>query len=249
MSELPSTNSVPNQKKENFLLNIICNIALPVIMLKQLSSDDRLGPLFGLLVALAFPLGYFIYDLAQRRNANIISIFGFLNITLTGGFGLMEADPKWVIIKETAMPLLIAIMVLATANTKKSLLKTFLLNDQIFDIDKIHSHVDTPEKQTTLDKEFKIANWLLVASFMVSALLNFILASRIVKSQGGTEAFNQEIATLTWVGYLVITGPTMIISIYALWRLVKELRILTGLDFVGLLHEHHAADLESSKKS
>lgn len=163
---------------------------------------------------------------------------------LTGSFGLMEAEPKWVVLKETAMPLLIGVMVLATANTKKSLLKVFLLNDQLFDIDKINSHIDTAEKKATLEREFKVANWLLVASFMVSALLNYILASRIVKSQGGTEAFNQEIATLTWVGYLVITGPTMIISIYALWRLIKQLRSLTGLDFLGLLHEHHTAELE-----
>jgi len=234
---LASHNSKP--KQENFLLNIGCNIVLPIVALKQLSSDDRLGPVMGLVIALLFPIGYFVYDLAKRRNANVISIFGFMNILLTGGIGLMEAEPKWVVIKETAMPLLIAVMVLATANTKKSLLKTFLLNDQVFDIDKINRHIDNPEKQARLDKEFKIANWLLVASFGVSAALNYILASRIVKSPGGTEAFNNEIATLTWVGYLVITGPTMIISIYALWRLIKGLRTLTGLNFEGLLHEHH----------
>ncbi len=247
MSDAQSAPIDPSKKQENFLLNIGCNILLPVVMLKQLSSEDRLGPVFALVVALAFPIGYFVYDMVRRRNANIISVFGFLNIMLTGSFGLMEAEPKWVVIKETAMPLMIAVMVLATANTKKSLLKTFLLNDQLFDIDKINSHIDTPEKQTKLDSEFRVANWLLVASFMVSAALNYILASRIVKSQGGTEAFNQEIATLTWVGYLVITGPTMIISIYALWRLVKQLKLLTGLDFLGLLHEHHTAELEKKQ--
>jgi len=229
-------------KQENFLLNLACNIVLPIVALKQLSGDDRLGPVLGLVIALLFPIGYFVFDLAKRRNANIISIFGFMNILLTGSIGLMEAEPKWVVLKETAMPLLIAVMVLATANTKKSLLKTFLLNDQVFDIEKINSHINTPEKQQLLDKEFKVANWLLVASFGVSALLNFILASRIVKSQGGTEAFNNEIATLTWVGYLVITGPTMIILIFAMWRLVKQLGQLTGLSFEGLLHEHHTAD-------
>lgn len=244
MSDASQNSIDPRKKQENFLLNIAFNILLPVVMLKQLSSEERLGPLLALFVALAFPIGYFVYDMARRRNANIISIFGFLNIMLTGSFGLMEAEPKWVVLKETAMPLLIGVMVLATANTKKSLLKVFLLNDQLFDIDKINSHIDTAEKKATLEREFKVANWLLVASFMVSALLNYILASRIVKSQGGTEAFNQEIATLTWVGYLVITGPTMIISVYALWRLIKQLRLLTSLDFLGLLHEHHTSELE-----
>lgn len=244
MSDAPEPLKTP-KKSENFLVNILCNIGIPILILKYTSGEDRLGPILGLVVALLFPIGYFFYDLSKRKNYNIISIFGFLNILLTGGIGLMEAEPKWVVAKETAMPLLIGILVLVTAGRKNSLLKTFLFNDQIFDIEKIESHIDSQEKRATLNSHFKIANWLLVFSFLISAALNFILASMIVKSQGGTEAFNQEIATLTWVSWLVITGPTMAILIYALWRLIAGLKKLTGLDFEGLLHEHH---LQASSK-
>ncbi|MBK1877882.1 VC0807 family protein [Pelagicoccus mobilis] len=238
MSDAPTT-AAPPKKTENFLVNLICNLALPILVLKNLSGEERLGPVLGLVVALAFPIGYFVYDFVQRKNYNIISIFGFLNILLTGGIGLMEAEPKWVVLKETAMPLVIGILVLATAKRKNSLLKTFLFNDQIFDVEKIDSHIDTPEKKAELDSQFKVANWLLVFSFLISAVLNFVLASMIVKSPGGTESFNDEIGTLTWVSWVVITGPTMAILVYALWRLIKGLKKLTGLDFEGLLHEHH----------
>lgn len=238
MSDAPSHNESP-KKTENFFYNIVCNLALPIAVLKYLSGDDKLGPVYGLVAALAFPVGYFFYDLAQRKNYNIISIFGFLNILLTGGIGLLEAEPKWVVLKETAMPLVIGLLVLATAKRKNSLLKTFLFNDQIFDIAKIESHIDTPDKKTALEGQFKTANWLLVFSFLVSAALNFVLSSMIVKSPGGTESFNQEIATLTWVSWVVITVPTMAILIYALWKLIKGLKTLTGLDFEGLLHEQH----------
>ncbi len=234
-----SQETTTRPKTENFFVNLTCNLAIPILVLKYLSAEDRLGPVLGLIFALAFPVGYFLYDLQQRRNVNIISIFGFLNILLTGGIGLLEAEPKWVVLKETAMPLVIAVLVLATAKRKNSLLKTFLFNDQIFDLPKIESHIDTSDKRRLLDSHFKTANWLLVFSFLISALLNFILASHIVKSPGGTEAFNQEIATLTWVSWIVITVPSMAILIYALWRLIKGLRKLTGLDFEGLLHEHH----------
>ncbi|EDY84909.1 hypothetical protein VDG1235_4543 [Verrucomicrobiia bacterium DG1235] len=227
------------KKTENFFVNLVCNLALPIMVLKYLSGEDKLGPVAGLIVALAFPVGYFLYDFAQRRNYNIISIFGFLNILLTGGIGLMEAEPKWIVLKETAMPLMIGILVLATAKRKNSLLKTFLFNDQIFDVEKIESHVDTPEKKVALESQFKVANWLLVFSFLISAALNYVLAAWIVKSPGGTEGFNQEIATLTWVSWVVITGPTMAILIFALWRLITGLKKLTGLDFEGLLHEQH----------
>ncbi len=244
MSDAPAPLATP-KKQENFFVNLLCNLALPIMVLKYASGEDRLGPILGLVAALAFPVGYFLYDFSQRRNYNIISIFGFLNILLTGGIGLMEAEPKWVVIKETAMPLMIGVLVLATAKRKNSLLKTFLFNDQIFDVEKIQSHIDTTEKQVELDSQFKVANWLLVFSFLISAALNFVLASMIVKSPGGTETFNQEIATLTWVSWLVITAPTMAILIYALWRLVKGLKKLTGLDFEGLLHEHHTAKAKS----
>ncbi len=238
MSDAPKTAATP-KKPENFFVNLLCNLGLPILVLKYMSGDDRLGPVYGLVAALAFPVGYFFYDLSKRKNVNIISIFGFLNILLTGGIGLLEAEPKWVVLKETAMPLMIGVLVLATAKRKNSLLKTFLFNDQIFDVDKIHGHIDTPEKKKELESQFKVANWLLVFSFLISAALNFVLASIIVKSPGGTETFNQEIATLTWVSWLVITAPTMAILIYALWRLVKGLKKLTGLDFEGLLHEQH----------
>lgn len=238
MSDAPAPIATP-KKQENFFVNLLCNLALPIMVLKYLSGEDRLGPVYGLIFALAFPVGYFLYDLSLRKNVNIISIFGFLNILLTGGIGLMEAEPKWVVLKETAMPLVIGVLVLATAKRKNSLLKTFLFNDQIFDIEKINSHIDTAEKKVELDSQFRVANWLLVFSFMVSAALNFVLASMIVKSAGGTESFNQEIATLTWVSWLVITVPTMAILIYALWRLIKGLKKLTGLDFEGLLHAQH----------
>lgn len=207
-----------------------------------MSGEDRLGPVLGLVLALVFPIGYFFYDFVQRRNYNIISVFGFLNILLTGGIGLMEAEPKWIVAKETAMPLMIGLLVLFTAGKKNSLLRTFLFNDQIFDVDKIDSHIDTPDKRKELEGQFRVANWLLVFSFLISAALNFVLASMIVESPGGTESFNQEIATLTWVSWVVITVPTMAILIYALWRLINGLKKLTGLDFEGLLHEHHVGE-------
>ena len=50
-------------KRENLLLNLVCNIALPTVILMKLSDENRLGPNGGMLLALIFPLGYGIYDL------------------------------------------------------------------------------------------------------------------------------------------------------------------------------------------
>ena len=52
-----------NSKKENPLLSLLLNVVAPVAVLTLLSGEDRLGPAGGLVVALAFPLGYGAYDL------------------------------------------------------------------------------------------------------------------------------------------------------------------------------------------
>jgi hypothetical protein len=49
--------SVPPPKRENLLFNIVCNIAVPSVVLTYGSKAAWLGPKGALIVALAFPLG------------------------------------------------------------------------------------------------------------------------------------------------------------------------------------------------
>mgnify|MGYP001312925642 CR=1 FL=1 len=43
--------------KEGFL-NLIVNIIIPVVILTKFSSAEKLGPLYGLLTAISFPIVY-----------------------------------------------------------------------------------------------------------------------------------------------------------------------------------------------
>jgi len=79
-------------KHENLLLNLVCNLALPTLILTKFSADKWLGPLWGLIVALVFPVGYGTWDFFRRRKTNFISIVGFVSVLLSGGFGLMRVD-------------------------------------------------------------------------------------------------------------------------------------------------------------
>ena len=91
-------------KRENLILNLACNIVVPTFVLSKLSGDNRLGPVGGLVVALAFPLGYGAYDFARRRRMNFISILGIVSVLLTGGLGLMKLDGFWFAVKDGALP-------------------------------------------------------------------------------------------------------------------------------------------------
>ena len=89
------------KKDESPLLNLGINIVLPVIILKQLS--ERINPTVALVVALMFPVGYFLYDYIKLKKKNLISVLGFVNILLTGGLALLNAKGIWFAVKEAAV--------------------------------------------------------------------------------------------------------------------------------------------------
>ena len=122
----------PAPKRENLLINIACNIAVPMLILSKLS--DRLGSMNALMLALAFPLGYGLYDFWQRRSVNFVSGLGFFSTLATGGLGLMRLEPFWFAVKEACVPALIGVAVVISQWTKRPLVRQFLLNDQIINL-------------------------------------------------------------------------------------------------------------------
>ena len=91
-------------KPENLWLNLIFNVALPTAIQSWGSGEKALGPKWGLIVALLFPLGYGIYDFVVRKRFNFISILGFVSVLITGGFGLLKLDVFWFAVKDGVLP-------------------------------------------------------------------------------------------------------------------------------------------------
>jgi len=75
--------------KENQFINVLFNIIIPLIILTRLSKDEYLGPFWGLLIALLFPLIFGLHALVFQKQKSLTSIFGFVGI-LTGIIGLNE---------------------------------------------------------------------------------------------------------------------------------------------------------------
>ena len=64
------------EKERNPLSSLLLNVVVPAVILMKFSSPERLGPVWGLVIALSFPLGYGIYDFFDRKKVNFISILG-----------------------------------------------------------------------------------------------------------------------------------------------------------------------------
>lgn len=228
--------SRPPPQRENLLVNLGCNVLLPSIILKWGSKAASVGPRWALVIALAFPVGYFLYDLQARKKFNFISALGFFSILATGTFALMKLDLYWFAVKEATVPAVIGLVVLASMGTKWPLVREMLYNPQVIDVDRIDAALDERNARPTFEKLLRESSLLLTLSFLVSAVLNYVLARYILKSPAGSDAFNAELAHMNLLSWPVIVLPSTAMTMYALWRLLGGLRRITGLELEQLLH-------------
>ncbi|PIT98621.1 MAG: MFS transporter [Bdellovibrionales bacterium CG10_big_fil_rev_8_21_14_0_10_45_34] len=223
----PSSSKI---KRESPWTNLFFNIVIPVIVLSKFSSEDKLGPINGLLLAIAFPLTFGLYELVKKKTWNFISILGLISVLLTGGLALLELDGLWYASKEALVPAVIGLTLLFSKKAQDFILRTMFLNPQIIPVARIEELLDSAEKKLHYQQMVKGSLIWIVISFGVSTVLNFALAFAIVKSPAGTEQFNTEVAKMTALSFPVIALPSTAVLMFALWKLFGGIKKLTGVD-------------------
>lgn len=221
--------SKPPVKNENLLVSLLCNIIVPALVLGNLSGPTRLGPAGGLIVALAFPLVYGVYDFVRRRKANFISIISFVGVLLTGGLGLMKLSGFWFAVKDAAVSSLIGLAVLFSIRSREPLVKMLFCNETVMDLPRVEAALKERGTEDGFLALLRRCTLLVAAAFFVSGALGYFLARYLLKSPSGTPEFNAELAKMHWLSWPIIVVPVMILMMVALWRLVKGMKELTGL--------------------
>ena len=229
------------RQKENPIVNIFINIIIPVVILRngsdwlnyiEINALKTHSDSFTFLIAILFPCIYFLYDLGQKKDINFIAIIGFINVLLTGGIGIfggkLGLSKNWFIIKEGSLPLMIGFILCAVSKYKRVTFNSVLLNDIIFDIDKIKNNL-SENKKLALDNLSFNAGIHLIIGFFTSSIIQFILASQIVTSNPGEPSFNKEVSTMTWISYIAVFLPTVVIVGRGLLKLINGIENLTGL--------------------
>jgi len=234
---MTDTPAAPARKAENLWLNLIFNLGLPTAVMSWGSGERVLGPKWGLLVALLFPLGYGIYDYAQRRRLNFISAIGFVSVLITGGFGLLKLDGFWFAVKDGVIPALIGVAVLLSLRTKEPLVHEILYNPQVIDVERIEVALNERGTQAGFTALMRKSSYLIAAAMLISAVLNYACARWIIVSPPDTEAFNKELAKMHWVSMVGLSIPTVGMMFYALWGLLKGLEQLSGLTMDEILRQ------------
>jgi len=246
-------------KRESMMANLLLNIIIPTLILMkgsespwlaaQLQSLDLAtglslaafyaahGVKLAIIVALAFPILYGIYDFKRANKVNMFSALGVFSILLTGGISLLELDPQYIAIKEAAIPGILGLVTVFSLKTRYPLVKTFLYNDKILKIEHIDQALKDHNKESEFATSLNIASWLVAASFFLSSFLNYALAKWIIVSPAGTAAFNEELGKMTALSFPVISVPATIVMMTALFYLFRSIKKLTGLSFEEVLVE------------
>ncbi|HMN67471.1 MAG TPA: VC0807 family protein [Bdellovibrionales bacterium] len=226
--------------QDNPLLNLIVNIFLPVMVLNK--GNAYLDPRLTLLIALALPLGYGIWDYASKGHKNYVSLLGLVNILLTGGLALLSLGGIWFAVKEASLPFLLGLMVLGSAWTKNPAARFMFCNPQILKMELIETRLSSLAQQADFARLLKKTTLWLSVSFFISSLLNFVLAVAIfthidtaLEAAAREQALNEQIARMTWMGFAVIAFPLMFFSGTLVYFFLKRLSRMTGENITGLL--------------
>ncbi len=234
---MTDSTTAPKPKPENLWLNLICNVAIPTAILSWASGAKALGPKWGLIAALIFPVAYGIHDFVKRRRFNFLSALGFASVLISGGFGLMKLDGFWFAVKDGALPALIGLAILASMKSKEPLVHELIYNPQIIDVERIDLALTARGTEEDFAKLMRTASYLIALAMLISAALNYSFARLIIRSPAGTEEFNHELAKMHWVSLLGLSLPTMAMMLYALWRMLGGLQRVTGLTLDEILRQ------------
>lgn len=225
------------QKRSGVLANLLFNIVIPTLILTKLSGDEYLGPVYGIVVALAFPVVYGVRDFYATRKPNFFSLLGVVSVLLTGGISLLQLDPQYIAIKEAAIPGLIGLATLASMATRYPLVRVFLYNNQVLKVDKVNAALQQHNATDRFERRLRVASYLVAGSFFLSSVLNYILAKMILVSPPGTSAYAAELGRMTALSFPVIALPSTVVLVGALYYLLNGIQKLTHLELEELFQE------------
>ncbi len=236
MNNSPDTQHTMPDHKPRPMMDLLLSIVIPSVILMKFSGEQDLGASGALITALAFPIGWGLYELVKYRKFNFIALLGLVSVLLTGGIGLLKLDPQWLAVKEAAIPGLIGLAVLISTQTRYPLIKTLIYSPKVIQVDKVKQALSNFGNTTAFEERLLKATYFLGGSFFFSSVMNYILARWIVTSPAGSTAFNEELGQMTLLSYPIIAIPSLLMTLgifYYLWRTIND---MTGLSFEEIIN-------------
>jgi hypothetical protein len=209
------------------MFKMLFTIVLPIVILLTLSGDDRLGPIPALLFSLAFPIGYGTWEFRRSRTFDTTAMVGIVSTLLTGVIGVFELSPQLFAVKEAAVPILFAALIVISQYTRMPIVR--LLFDQTIHKQQVYDAVASRNTNLEMAQLMTRTSWLWAGTMVMSGIMRYALAEIVVTSEPGTPAFNHELGLMNLLRLPTVTVATMVLMIGTIAYLVRSTARVTGL--------------------
>lgn len=209
-------------------VSAVINIFIPVIILLGLSSEDRLGVVPALLLAIGIPAVSGVIQLARERKTDASAILGIISVLLTGVIGVFELNTRLFALKEAAIPIGFALVLIGSNATKYPI--STLLVDMVQRRDRVMAALETNAQKADYREHIEATGRVWAGIMGLSGVLKWILASLVVTSPAGTEAFNHELAFYELVQLPTTFTLTGVLILSLIWYIVSGTANITGLE-------------------
>ncbi|MFP4656207.1 MAG: VC0807 family protein [Candidatus Woesearchaeota archaeon] len=209
------------------------NVVFPALIVSFLSPEHLLGPKMAFFVALMLPLSYGALYLLQKGRLSLFSLIGLVSIILTGSFGVLELSRLWLILKETGIPLVIGLVILATGRNKRPFMGRLM--SEVINMEHIEAAYLSRSNRKRFQRDIRKCNALFASVFFLGAILNFILSFFVLSSEPGTSEYAAEVGRLTMLSYPVIILPVILMLMVVFAIFASDIERATGNDFTDYM--------------
>lgn len=209
-------------------VSAVINIFIPVLILLGLSSEDRLGVVPALLLAIGIPAVSGVVQLARERKTDASAILGIISVLLTGVIGVFELNTRLFALKEAAIPIGFALVLIGSNATRYPI--STLLVDMVQRRDRVVAALVSDHQKADYREHVEATGRVWAGIMALSGVLKWILASLVVTSPAGTEAFNHELAFYELVQLPTTFTLTGVLILSLIWYIVTGTANITGLE-------------------
>ncbi len=214
-------------------VSVLVNIAIPVVILLTLSAPDRLGALPALLLAIGIPAVWGIVELLRTRRIEPAALLGVISVILTGVIGVFELSTRLLAVKEAAIPIGFAILLVMSNSTRFPVVT--MLADAVQRRERVRMEVERKGEQAAYRRHLQRSGNVWAAIMLLSGVLKFILATLVVTSKAGTEAFNHELARYELVQLPTTFTLSGVLILSLIWYIASGTSRITGLETADIL--------------
>lgn len=209
-------------------IQFIAGFLIPTFILLFLSDESRLGPFFGMLLSLAFPVAVELYAFFTGRKASYLSLFAIVGILLIGIISLLGLSEEWLAARRAAFYLIAGLAVIGITRFKRSLVDRGL--GLVIDAPKVFAAAKGRHTKNDLTKVVTSVAYAFGVMLLAIGIWSYVFTIIFMNAPTGSSEFNAQYAQLRVLSLPFISLPMLVGMVGMLMYLIGRIEKLTGLE-------------------